>query len=203
MSRSVTILAAATVLVLASCGADSAENTTTTVPEAIVDADEPVATTEGTQEMQDSGTPTPPLRTDRSHASDEYPDELSGLVAIAIADLAARETVNESEISVVSVEEVVWPNSAMGCPEPGMAYAQATQDGLRIVVASDGVEYAYHSGGSVDPFHCTPEPVNDGEAPPSDGGESNEGTLQTEKTVPPEESIPTQQPGGPGGEPDV
>lgn len=210
MTRSVTILAVAVVLVLAACGAENSEETTTRAPESAVEADESVTTTEGEQAMQDSGTPTPPVRTDRSYASDEYPDELGGIVAIAIADLAARQEIDESEIGVVLVEEVVWPDSAMGCPEPGMAYAQATQDGLRIVLAYDGSEYAYHSGGMLDPFLCAPGPglVKEPTVPQIDitdpatypGGATTESTIaaDAESDVKTDETVPTEQVGGPG-----
>lgn len=201
MTRSVTILAAAAALVLAACGADIAEETSTTAPEVVAGVDESTSTTEGSQEMQESGTPVPPARTDRSYASDEYPDELRGFVAIATSDLAARVGVDQAEINVVSVELVVWPDSAMGCPQPGMAYAQATQDGLRIVLASEGSEYAYHSGGTLDPFLCAPTPspgpVKEPVVPQIDITDpaTDPGTEGGAKT---DETAPTEQVGGPG-----
>ena len=72
----------------------------------------------------------------------------------AIADLAARQGAQPSAITVVSEENVVWPDSALGCPEPGMNYMQVLTDGVRIVLELDGVEYAYHGGGSRDVFLC-------------------------------------------------
>lgn len=72
----------------------------------------------------------------------------------AIADLAEHLEVDAAEIEVVSVEDVTWPDGALGCPEPGKMYTQAMVDGQRIVLAHDGTEYAYHSGGDRAPFHC-------------------------------------------------
>lgn len=78
----------------------------------------------------------------------------------AIADLAERLEVGEGEIEVVSVEDVTWPDGSLGCPEPGKMYTQAMVDGQRFVLAHDGTEYAYHSGGDRAPFHCEdPEPA--------------------------------------------
>jgi hypothetical protein len=77
-----------------------------------------------------------------------------GHVAEAVADLAGRLGVDPREITVVSQEEVTWPDASLGCPEPGMLYAQVLTDGIRIVLESDGRRYDYHSGGQLGPFWC-------------------------------------------------
>jgi len=82
----------------------------------------------------------------------------------AVADLAERLGVDESAITVVSVDEVTWPDGSLGCPEPGMMYSQALEDGTLIVLEVDGTTYEYHGGVNRDPFYCehpTP-PVGDG-----------------------------------------
>lgn len=153
---------------------------------------------------------TPPLSTDRTYDGDTYPTELTGLVTGAVADLADRLGVEVDSILVGAVEEVVWPNGGLGCPLPDMKYTQVPVDGLRIVLIHEGAEYEYHSGGSVEPILCLPESAkgtagqsSDQGAPSGEDGGSTEGTLELETTVPPDESVPTEQPGGPGGEPDV
>lgn len=72
----------------------------------------------------------------------------------AVDDLAALLGLEPNAIEVVSVEMVVWPDGSLGCPQPGMAYIQVLQDGLRIRLAADGVVYEYHSGGNRAPFLC-------------------------------------------------
>jgi hypothetical protein len=72
----------------------------------------------------------------------------------AVDDLAALLGVETNAIEVVSVEMVVWPDGSLGCPQPGMAYIQVLQDGLRIRLAADGAIYEYHSGGRRAPFLC-------------------------------------------------
>lgn len=76
------------------------------------------------------------------------------LAAEAAADLAVRLGVPESAVTVVSVAAVTWPDTSLGCPQPGMRYTQVPVDGARIVLSADGREYAYHSGGSRPPFLC-------------------------------------------------
>lgn len=86
-------------------------------------------------------------------------DAVSAEQEQAIADLADRLGVDASEIEVVSVEDVTWPDGSLGCPEPGKMYTQAMVDGQRIVLAHNGEEHTYHAGGDRAPFHCAnPEP---------------------------------------------
>jgi hypothetical protein len=81
-------------------------------------------------------------------------------VQIAKEDLANRLNISTDSIEIITVELVTWPNSGMGCPQPGMEYAQVPVDGLLIQLSVDGVEYNYHSGGSRDPFLCQPSPTS-------------------------------------------
>ena len=90
----------------------------------------------------------------RSYVATTYPTELTGIVGLAISDLAGRLAIDESAITVVLVEEVVWSDGSHGCPQPGMSYTQALTDGLRIVLEADGLLYDYRSGGSSDPALC-------------------------------------------------
>ncbi len=75
-------------------------------------------------------------------------------VAQAKADLAQRLDISEEAIQVVTVEEVIWPDGSLGCPQPGIEYPQVPQDGLRIVLEVAGKRYEYHSGGVRPPFLC-------------------------------------------------
>lgn len=77
------------------------------------------------------------------------------LVGQAIEDLAQRESVPPADVEVLSVEEVVWPDTSMGCPHPDMRYTQVPQDGARIILRARGRQYAYHSGGNRTPFLCS------------------------------------------------
>ena len=117
------------------------ETTTTTDPYAYeddADAPEPVA-----------GEPMEPVS-----ATPVEPEQAESIVAMAVADLMERTGASSEEITVQSVEAVVWPDGSLGCPQPGMAYTQVLTDGSRIVLTHAGIDYAYHSGGSRDPFLC-------------------------------------------------
>lgn len=76
------------------------------------------------------------------------------LVMQAKEDLAERLSLQIDHIEVVETEAVIWPDSSMGCPKPGMAYTQVQHDGLRIRLRAEGRVYEYHSGGTRSPFLC-------------------------------------------------
>lgn len=71
-------------------------------------------------------------------------------------DLATQLSMAEDKVEVVEAKAIVWPDSSLGCPEPGMVYAQVLQDGLLIVLRVNQKLYEYHSGGTRPPFLCKP-----------------------------------------------
>ena len=73
----------------------------------------------------------------------------------AVADLADRLDVDTATITVAVAENVVWPDGALGCPEPGMAYIQVQVEGSRAVLIHGNSTYFYHGGeGNAGPFLC-------------------------------------------------
>lgn len=82
-----------------------------------------------------------------------------GPVEQAKADLAKRLGVDAAQVTVVSSEEVTWPDGSLGCPEPDMRYTQALVPGNRTVLEVNGTQYSYHSGANRPPFLCEhPQP---------------------------------------------
>jgi hypothetical protein len=79
---------------------------------------------------------------------------LQPYIDIAVADLATRLSVDSSAIQVQSAVLKEWPDSSLGCPQPGMQYAQVQTDGSQIVLLAGGKQYRYHAGGSRPPFFC-------------------------------------------------
>ena len=81
----------------------------------------------------------------------------------AVADLAERQGADPADIEVVSVENVTWPDSSLGCPEEGTQYAQMLTDGVLIVLELDGQRYEYHGAVGDEVFYCAdPQPPVDG-----------------------------------------
>lgn len=83
--------------------------------------------------------------------------QAQSVAATAIADLAARLGLPAESIKVVTVREVTWPDASLGCPQPGMMYAQVLVDGLQVVLEAEGRTYAYHGRSPNDLFLCGPQ----------------------------------------------
>jgi hypothetical protein len=66
----------------------------------------------------------------------------------AIDDLSKRTGIPKSDIKVVSVEAVQWPDASVGCPQPDRMYAQVVTPGYLIILEAGGQTYEYHSAGA-------------------------------------------------------
>ena len=133
-------------LLLSAC-AGSAEPTL--LPNSNDDSAGPV---ESSATMPDAEAPeveTPEPTTDHQEAivTDEgaLPGGAEALVDLAKTDLAQRLAVEISTITLVSYEEVFWPDASLGCPEEGMNYAQVITQGSDIVLQFEETMYHYHS----------------------------------------------------------
>jgi hypothetical protein len=113
---------------------------------------------------ESSPVPAPPATPATSATPEATPQEESmpptdatpaPIVSEAIADLQQRLDVDESAIEVVRFEQVTWPDTSNGCPQPGMGYAQILVEGAFIQLRVADRTYNYHSGRSGEPFLCT------------------------------------------------
>jgi hypothetical protein len=79
---------------------------------------------------------------------------LEGLIEKAKEELAQRLSISVPQIRLVEARGVVWPNSSMGCPQPGMRYIQVPYDGALIILEVEGELFEYHVGGNRGLFLC-------------------------------------------------
>jgi hypothetical protein len=77
------------------------------------------------------------------------------LVTQAKEDLAHELSIPLSAISLLKFKEVVWPDSSLGCPRPGLAYTQVLQPGFLIRLSARGRSYEFHAGARGAPFLCS------------------------------------------------
>jgi len=104
-------------------------------------------------------TPATPPTSPPATGSGTVDPALLPFVDQAKADLAGRLGVDADAIAVISAEMVTWPDGSLGCPQPGMGYAQVLVSGSLVVLQVNGVSYEYHSAAGEDPFYCpTPTP---------------------------------------------
>ena len=71
--------------------------------------------------------------------------EPQGAVDAAIETLTAELGCTPSDITVVDVAPVTWPDSSLGCPMPGMMYLQVLTPGYRVRLLHEGKEYLLHT----------------------------------------------------------
>ena len=73
------------------------------------------------------------------------PAQAEAAVTWARTDMAERLGIPRDEIEVVLLESVQWRDSSLGCPQPGMMYAQVITPGYRFVLSGGGELSEYHS----------------------------------------------------------
>jgi hypothetical protein len=136
-------------------------------PTAIVPGDEPMTVQPQSveprvvPETMDEGTSTPTLivTTRREEATMtptstpaatevEPPAKAKQAIRLAREDLARRLGLAPEAIRLVSLEAVEWSDTSLGCPQPGMMYAQVITPGFRVVLEAKRQKYPYHTDAS-------------------------------------------------------
>ena len=80
--------------------------------------------------------------------------QLQSMVQQALDDAGRRSGRDASTLKLVSAETVTWPDASIGCPQPGMQYAQVLVPGYRIRIQAGPKVLDYHAGRSGQPFYC-------------------------------------------------
>lgn len=73
---------------------------------------------------------------------------------MAARDLARRLNVSSDAITFESAEPVSWPDASLGCPSPGLFYAQVITPGYLVRLLYQRSEYHYHTDNLGPPFLC-------------------------------------------------
>ena len=83
---------------------------------------------------------------------------LPALLRALHADAAKRSARNETSLIVLPVEEVMWSDGSLGCPQPGFAYTQALVPGWRVRIQSAIGLLSYHASRRGQWLLCTAAP---------------------------------------------
>lgn len=67
------------------------------------------------------------------------------IIELVVRDLALRLKLDRDQIQVLSIESVEWVDAGLGCPLPGMGYAQVVTPGYRVTLEAEGDAYLYHT----------------------------------------------------------
>ena len=71
--------------------------------------------------------------------------EQTPAVVAARASLAKKLGIEATEVTLVSVEEVQWPDGCLGVKRPGVMCTQVIVDGFRIMLEANGTRYEVHT----------------------------------------------------------
>jgi hypothetical protein len=143
------LLATLAFMALAGCGARPATpvNSTSQPPAPLL----PVVGTEPPSSQPPELTPSPPSG-----------GSLDALQTSAMQDLAQRQSARLEDIKVIETREVTWPDTSLGCSQPGMMAAQMLTPGYIIVLSSPGGQFEYHTDRNMTVIQCVnpvPTPV--------------------------------------------
>ena len=69
-------------------------------------------------------------------------------------DLASRLFVSIDQVSLVKAGPVNWANLSLGCPQPGLVYAEVITPGYLVILRSAEKQYEYHAGKDQVAFFC-------------------------------------------------
>jgi hypothetical protein len=94
--------------------------------------------------------------------------DMAVLVDKSKAELAQRMSLQVNQIGLVEATEVVWPDTSLGCPQPGMMYAQIMTPGYKIILTYGNMQFEYHTGNNQAVVFCDkaiPLPDNGSKSP--------------------------------------
>jgi hypothetical protein len=84
---------------------------------------------------------TPPV----SGATSVVPPQSAAVVDAALTDAASHLNVSRDTLRVDQVESRDWPDSSLGCPQPGELYSQVVTPGFEVMIASGSHRLEYHT----------------------------------------------------------
>jgi hypothetical protein len=87
----------------------------------------------------------------------EPPEEAKPAVRLAREDLVGRLDLAPEAVRLVSAEAVEWSDASLGCPQPGMMYAQVITPGFLVIFEAGGEEFAYHTDRENHVVLCQPQ----------------------------------------------
>ncbi|HEX5503320.1 MAG TPA: hypothetical protein VFW96_11915 [Thermomicrobiales bacterium] len=100
----------------------------------------PSATAQATVAARPTGAPATPSAEGEMPVTD-YPP----VIQVAVRKLADDLHLAPDQVQVLAVEQKDWPDTSLGCPEPGKAYLQVITPGYRAILQANGQRYEYHT----------------------------------------------------------
>ena len=140
-----------------------------------------------------AASPTAPSSRPTGGVSGQDTDE-SRAENAARAALAREKGVEAGDVRVISVSPREWPNAALGCPEPGMIYAEVITPGYLVVLEAGGERQEVHTDRAGRAVICSRQ-----EATPAAGMGGDAMTRDEERAVEAARAVVSRQAGVPAG----
>jgi len=103
---------------------------------------------------------TTPVLTGYPEGTAAFDPALDAMLSQVKNDLNQITGVSLEKIRILEVEAVEWPDSSLGCGEPGTVYLPVITPGFRILLEADGRIYYYHTNISNQIILCDgPQPI--------------------------------------------
>lgn len=144
------------VLVLAGCTSSQSDEQ---IPEAFEPQVSPSNPLAGTAEGPGNPTlPVMPTQTVETEMNPSLPipavSNPQVLIQNAKEDLARQLSISTTQIGLLEIKEVFWPDTSLGCPQAGISYTQVLTPGYLIILESNGNQFEYHANIHKYVFHC-------------------------------------------------
>jgi len=88
------------------------------------------------------------------------------MIQLAKERLAKKFKLSEDQIFLSSAEPMTWTDTSLGCPQPGILYAQVTTPGYNILLEAMGQTFSYHTDVIDRVILCDIRPPNEIFLPP-------------------------------------
>jgi len=107
--------------------------------------------------------------------SPEPGEDSEAVIAFLLPLLAERLDVDVKALTVVEIAPVSWSDTSLGCPQPGMMYAQMITPGWQVIVEDQGGRrYDVRTSGDPRAFVICEEDTAAGSLPPREADEAVE-----------------------------
>lgn len=102
--------------------------------------------------------PSPDTMNSRPLSEAPVPATAAVVMPQLLVDAAKRSGVPQDRLRVVRAVAVTWPDSSLGCPQPGLNYTQALVPGWQVFIAasSAAAPLQYHGSNRGGWVHCPP-----------------------------------------------
>lgn len=138
-------------VVLAACGAAASPTP----------SPEPTTRPTSTAVTQPTASPEPTSGRDLPTPVGSAPESVLAAVRAAVATAAGS---GADEVTILETRAVEFSSTALGCPEPGMMYAQVITPGYIVIAEAGGERYEFHTNTTGDQVvQCEPTTEESGE----------------------------------------